>query len=172
MFLSVREMELRKVRFDETYPPGSIQFLDRKLRQAGPLHATGTAELVSNSDGGMRIHGRLEVAMEAECDLCLEAASYPVALDFDLFYAPSEAGPEGEEVALGKEDSDIDFYEGDGVELADVLREQVLLSLPMQRLCREDCQGICPVCGENRNRVQCGCRVTPPDDRWAALRSL
>jgi uncharacterized protein len=172
MFLSVREMEVRKVSFDETYPPDSIQFLDRKLRQAGPMHAIGTAELVPSSDGELRVRGHLDVAMEAECDLCLETASYPVALDFDLFYAPAADGPEGEEIALGAEDSDVDFYQGDGVELENILREQVLLALPMQRLCREDCRGICPVCGENRNRVQCGCRPTLPDDRWAALRSL
>lgn len=172
MFLSVHEMELKEVRFEETFLPGSIQFFDRKLRQAGPLHASGTAELVSHSGGEVRIHGHLDVAMEAECDLCLEPAGFPVAQDFDLVYEPAEAGPEGEEVALAREDSDVDFYRGDGLELADVLREQVLLALPMQRLCREDCQGICPVCGENRNRVQCGCQVKPPDDRWAALRNL
>ena len=47
-----------------------------------------------------------------------------------------------------------------------------LLSLPMQRICREDCQGICPICGQNRNLAECGCQVKTPDDRWAALRNL
>jgi len=53
-----------------------------------------------------------------------------------------------------------------------VLREQILLSLPMQRTCREDCKGICPACGTNRNRAGCGCLAKAPDDRWAALRDL
>ena len=53
-----------------------------------------------------------------------------------------------------------------------VLREQILLALPMQRICSEDCKGICPVCGESRNVVACGCQVKAPDDRWAALRDL
>jgi uncharacterized protein len=172
MFLSVREMELRKVRFDKAFPPGAIQFLDTKLWQAGPLQAAGTAELVPHTAGEIRIHGHLEVGMEAECDVCLDVARYPVALDFDLFYEPAVACPGKEEVALHVEDSEVDFYEGDGLELEDVLREQVLLALPMQRACREDCQGICPVCGANRNRTQCGCRQKAPDDRWAALREL
>jgi uncharacterized protein len=75
-------------------------------------------------------------------------------------------------VALDAGESEIDFYEGEGLELERVLREQILLALPMQRICREDCKGICPVCGQSRNVVACGCQVKAPDDRWAALRDL
>ena len=170
--MSVHEMELRTVRFERTYPPGAIQFLDPKLRQAGPLAVQGSAELLPNSGGEIRVRGRLSVRMEAECDVCLDIAAYPLEVEFDLFYQPAAAGPRKEEVALRLEDSELDFYEGEGLELEDVLREQVLLALPMHRVCREDCQGICPVCGANRNRVQCGCRQKAPDDRWAALREL
>ncbi|HSW49191.1 MAG TPA: DUF177 domain-containing protein [Bryobacteraceae bacterium] len=172
MFLNVREMELRKVRFDQTFPPGEIQFLDGELRQAGPLHAVGSAELLPNTGGEIRILGHLDVRMQSECDRCLEVAEYPVALEFDLFYEPAVAEPAGQEVALKAKDSEVDFYQGEGLELEDVLREQILLSLPMQRTCREDCRGICPVCGTNRNRAECGCQVSTPDDRWAALRDM
>lgn len=172
MFLNRREMELRKVRFEETFRPGEIQFLDEKLWQAGPLTAAGSAELLPNTNGEIRIRGKLQVVMEAECDRCLGVARFPLDLAFDLFYEPVEAGPDEPEIALEAEDSSIDFYEGEGLELEEVLREQVLLALPMQRICQEDCRGICPVCGENRNRVACGCKVVAPDDRWAALRQL
>jgi uncharacterized protein len=172
MFLSVHEMELRKVRFDQTFPPGEIQFLDGKLRQAGPLRATGVAEVLPNTGGEIRVVGRLAVRMEAECDRCLDVAQYPVDVEFDLFYEPAGAGPEGHEVALDAGESEVDFYEGEGLELEDVLREQILLALPMQRICREDCKGICPVCGQNRNLADCGCQLKSPDDRWAALRDL
>lgn len=172
MFLSVREMDLRKVRFDQAFPPGAIQFLDSKLWQAGTLRAVGTAELLPHTGGEIRVLGHLAVEMEAECDMCLDVSRYPVELDFDLFYEPALSGPGREEVALRTEESEVDFYEGDGLELEDVLREQVLLALPMQRTCREDCQGACPVCGANRNRTQCGCRQKASDDRWAALREL
>ncbi len=172
MFLSRQKMELEKVCFDQIYKPGEIEFFDQKLWQAGPLHAEGSAELLPHTDGEIRIRGHLEVLMEAECDLCLEVAQYPVSLDFDLFYEPVRADLAAEEVALDPEDVDVDFYQGDGLELEDVLREQVLLFLPMQRVCSENCQGICPVCGENRNRVNCNCSRKIPDDRWAALRRL
>jgi uncharacterized protein len=58
------------------------------------------------------------------------------------------------------------------MELEDVLREQILLQLPMQRICQDDCKGICPICGRNRNETACDCRVEPADDRWGALRNI
>ncbi len=172
MFLNVSEMELRKICFDQTFAPGEIQFLDKILWQTGPLHAVGSAELLPNTGGEIRIRGRLSVKIESECDRCLEVAEYPLELDFDLFYEPASAGPEGHEIALKPGESEVDFYEGEGLELESVLREQILLSLPMQRTCSEDCRGICPACGANRNRVECGCLSKAPDDRWAALGNL
>ncbi|MEN6607705.1 MAG: DUF177 domain-containing protein, partial [Bryobacteraceae bacterium] len=87
-------------------------------------------------------------------------------------YEPADSVPHSEELEVGAGESDLDFYEGEGLELELVLREQVLLALPMQRVCRADCKGICPVCGQNRNNVECNCRTETADDRWAALRDL
>ena len=56
--------------------------------------------------------------------------------------------------------------------LSDVLREQILLMLPMQRVCREDCKGICPICGKNRNESDCHCTATMADDRWSSLKQF
>jgi len=66
----------------------------------------------------------------------------------------------------------VGFYDGPGLELNDILQEQVLLALPLQRVCREDCQGICPICGQNRNETECDCRTQIRDERWSALRNL
>jgi DUF177 domain-containing protein len=172
MFLSLQEMERRKLRFEETFSPGEIQFLDRKLRQATPLRAVGSAELLPNTDGEIRVRGQVTVCMEADCDRCLEPASFPIDLAFDLFYAPAASAPPKEEVAVGPGESEVGFYEGDGLELEDVLREQVLLALPMQWICRAECKGICLLCGQNRNLAGCDCQLKPVDDRWAALREL
>ena len=172
MFLSIREMELRKLHFDETFQPGELQFQDRKLWQGEALRAVGSAELLPNTGGEIRVRGHLSVLMQAECDRCLETADFPVEADFDLYYEPASASPEGEEIEINLAEMDIDFYEGDGLLLEDILREQVLLALPMQRICREDCQGICPTCGRNRNLAACNCQVKAFDDRWSGLRNL
>ncbi|MBI4877817.1 MAG: DUF177 domain-containing protein [Acidobacteria bacterium] len=171
MFLSIRDMEVRKLRFETAYPPGEIDFIDSQLRQATPLEVSGTAELLGATEE-IRVRGHLAVRMEADCDRCLRVAPFELAAGFDLFYRPEGTGLRGEEIALETGETEIDYYSGGGLDLKDILREQVLLALPMQRICREDCRGICPVCGQDRNDGECGCAPRPPDERWAALRNL
>jgi uncharacterized protein len=171
MFFRVRDLELRAGRFDVTLAPGAVEFLDPKLRQAGPLKAAGKIELVIGSLGEIRAKGHLSVLMEADCDRCLEPARCPIDSDFELYYRPVADGY-GEEVELDEGEAEMGFYEGDGLELNDILREFVLLALPMQRVCSEQCKGICPECGQNRNQKECACRAAAVDDRWAALKSL
>jgi uncharacterized protein len=168
MFLSIKEMEVRKVRFDETFQPAEIDFTGAGIGQASPLHSEGVAELLANTDGEVRITGRLTVRMESECDRCLGQAQFPLDVAFDLFYRPSGSLAAEEEVAIDEGQAEMGFYEGDGMELEDILREQILLLLPMQRVCSEGCKGICPVCGGNRNEIACDCRVKASDDRWSA----
>jgi uncharacterized protein len=171
MFLSTQEMERGRVRFSKTFSPGAIEFFDERIRQAGPLEVEGTAELAI-STMEIRVRGRLKVRMEADCDRCLEQVDFPIDIDFELSYVPASSLGEDEEVGLEVMDTQAGFYEGVGLELADVLREQILLTLPMQRLCRQDCRGICPVCGQNRNQALCECHEESRDDRWMKLRDL
>ena len=63
-----------------------------------------------------------------------------------------------EEVEIDEGEAELGFYQGGGMELEDILREQILLAMPMQRVCREDCKGICPTCGGNRNETPCDCK--------------
>jgi DUF177 domain-containing protein len=172
MFLSIKEMEVRKVRFDETFAPAEIDFSDAGVEQAGPLHVAGTAELLANTDGEVRVQGTFTVEMASECDRCLGRAHFRLEPNFDLFYRPVSAIEREEEVEIDEGEAEIGFYKGGGMELEDILREQILLLLPMQRTCREDCKGICPVCGANRNETECNCKSAPVNDCWGALRDL
>ena len=172
MFLSVKEMELRKVRFDETFEPGQIDFTGEDLVQASPLAAKGMAEILPHSDGQMRIQGQIEVEMTAQCDRCLGGARFALDSRFDLFYRPASQLPDEDEVAIDEGEAEIGFYEDGGMELEDILREQILLALPMQRVCSDVCKGICPACGKNRNETECDCKLETHVDRWGALRKL
>jgi uncharacterized protein len=91
---------------------------------------------------------------------------------FDLFYQSSSDLSGADEVEIDSGETEIGFYVGGGLELEDVLREQVVLALPMQRVCSETCKGFCPVCGKNRNETACDCKSEASDDRWGALRKL
>ena len=172
MFLSVKEMEVRKIRFDETFRAGQIDFAGDELEQESMLHAAGEAALVPHSSGEVRIQGRYSVEIAAACDRCLERTRYPLEASFDLYYQPMSTIAREEEVGIDEAESEIGFYEDGGIELEDVLREQILLALPMQRICREDCRGICPQCGQNRNEAACNCKMEDAAGRWGALRDL
>ncbi len=171
MFFHVRDLEVRAQNFEVEIKPGEIEFLDPKLRQIDPLNAAGKVELVTGSLGEIRAKGHVSVAMEAECDRCLEPARFPVNSNFELYYRPVSEGY-GVEVAIDPSEAEMGFYEGDGIELKEVLREFILLALPMQRICNEDCKGICPECGQNRNEIDCGCQAEAVDERWTALKNL
>ncbi len=65
---------------------------------------------------------------------------------------------------------EIGFYSGDGIELADVATEQVILSVPMKVICGTECRGLCPVCRVNRNLTQCDCAPPQQDSPFASLK--
>jgi uncharacterized protein len=172
MFLSVKEMERRKVSFEEIFPPGQIDFSGEDLEQGSALRVAGSAELLPLSEGELRIQGRYSVEMTSQCDRCLGRARFPLDATFDLYYRPNSEVVSEEEVEIEAGEAEIGFYRGEGIELEDILLEQVLLALPMQRVCSGLCKGICPVCGGNRNETTCDCTVAKADDRWGALRNL
>ena len=171
MFITLQELELRTVRFAVDVPAGEIEYLNQ-LQQATPLHAEGSAELVSNTLGEIRIRGVLSVTMAAPCDRCLEAATFPVEKRFDLDYHPADEITGGGEDEIEEVETEVAYYEGDRLDLNEVLREVVLLALPMQLVCSETCKGICPSCGLNRNQQSCDCQERTVDDRWNQLRNL
>jgi uncharacterized protein len=170
LFFSVQELELRKIQFDVDYAAGEIDFGD--VRQIGPLHAEGQAELLSNTLGEIRIRGKVRAEVEANCDRCLEPVRTPIDSQFDLFYRPTPGSDVPHEIALRDGEAEIGFYDDGGIDLTEVLREYVLLSMPMQQICKAECQGICPECGLNRNTGQCQCEPKLIDERWSALRDL
>jgi uncharacterized protein len=173
MLLSIKEMEVRKIAFAETWKPNEFNFADSGVIQQGPLTAQGVAELLPDTGGEVRIQGRVQANLETECDRCLGRASFPLDAPFDLFYRPvAEAAEAGQEEAIDEGEAEMGFYELPGLELEDIIREQLLLQLPMQRVCSAECKGICPICGANRNETACKCEGRLGDDRWMALKDL
>jgi DUF177 domain-containing protein len=169
MFLNVKELAVRKLRIHKTYVPGSIDFHSAEIRQLEPLEVTATAELL---EGQIRIEGSLETKVELVCARCLEPVAEEVSRTFELFYAPLPRLTKHREDRLKDDDTEIGFYEGDGLFLADVLKEQVLLALPIKAICQSDCRGLCPNCGANLNHEECRCETHATDPRMASLARL
>lgn len=172
LFLDVHELERRPIEFDATFDPGDLSFPDNWLL-AEPLRAEGAAELLDRKDTRtIRVKGRIEGKLRNDCARCLEPIGHEVDGKLDLYFYPMAGIARTEEHAVSSDDADIGFYEEPGLPLADAVREQVSLWLPMRELCREDCKGLCPQCGANLNEDTCDCKEELNDSRWDALRQL
>ena len=169
MFLDVKELAVRKIRIRKSYAPGTVDYRTGDFRQIEPLEVRATAELV---EGQIRVTGELHTRLEMVCARCLEPVHEDIAREFDLFYKPLNSISKEEEERLKLDDTEIAFFEGEGMFLADVLAEQVLLALPMKAICRSDCRGLCPQCGVNLNNEECRCESHSVDPRTAPLARL
>ena len=181
MRFTIADLERQAIDFDESLAPGSIDFVE-DMQQAGALDTSGHVDLLHEHRGpgeivaDIRIRGSLKTRMLVPCARCLEPVEQPVEASFDLIFRPQEADLETSDRAISTSETEIGYYEGDGLLLEDVLREQILLALPAKTLCREDCQGLCPECGRNRNPDRnsdpCDCVTTYSDPRWASLSEI
>jgi len=177
MFLDIKELELHPLDFEEEFQPDVID-LGGEARQRTPLKTSGRAEVVEEHHGkhevikDIRLRGRLSTGLELQCARCLEPVRQDVSREFELLYRPLGADAGRDELSVTAAEAEIGYYQGDGILLEDVLREQVLLALPLKITCREDCKGLCPHCGKNLNEEQCSCSVPMEDPRWAALKEI
>jgi uncharacterized protein len=143
----------------------------------------GTAEFdLYIEDANVFARGQLNGWVEVACSRCVG----PVRLEIDeplhVTFMPAGRMPdgktaeqaEGEEAESDPDADDIDLfpYTGEEIDLAPLLREQVILAVPFAPLCSESCRGLCPVCGIDRNTGTCTCDPAPADPRWSALKNL
>lgn len=167
MFITVEELEEHPVKFDESFPQEHIDYLTEGLRQLGPLQVRGSAKLLIDE---IEIRGRLTTSVEVMCARCLEPVTHPVDASFDLVYKPIGSITRGDEFEVPRGEEEIGFYRDGRLLLEDVVKEQVLLSLPMKSICQSDCRGLCTVCGQNLNRAMCDCSLQKADPRWGGLK--
>jgi uncharacterized protein len=165
--LSERQMLVINV---SRIPPDGLE-IDETL-QRGEVHLEGEdsftlapggrleCRLERGEDDSVHVRGKLSARLSLQCGRCLEPFLLPVEQDLDLFYLrrrAGEAGEEEDEVELADRDMVIAYYDGDELDLGEMVREQFFLTVPLKRLCRAECAGICPTCGANRNATRCQC---------------
>ncbi len=171
LFLGVQTLERRKIEFDERFASGSLDLGDWTLPEE--LRTEGSAELLDlKGTRTIRVKGTIASELEGVCGRCLENFREKVAGPFELYYYSAEGFSGDEDRSISGEDANIGFYEEPGLPLADVVQEQVALWLPISGACRDDCKGLCPHCGVNRNQTSCSCDESKGDLRWEALKSL
>lgn len=142
--------------------PG-LEFADARI--IGSVH-------LSKHGHDILVRGSLSGQIELACSRCLEPFAAPAAMEFDLLLAPGPASAAAAKEELSPEDLDLDYYTGEIVDLETILREQIILMLPLKPLCNETCQGLCPHCGANLNQETCTCPADAVDSPFARLAKL
>jgi uncharacterized protein len=176
MLITPLQLENEPLQIAESFAPGSIDFTIG-ITQVGDLPVKGEADLLLEHREGsqiadIRVRANYSGDFEMDCARCVEPVKVPLQGYFDLIFRPQEADAESGERAITVDETEIGYYEKSGLLLEDVVREQVLLSLPGRALCQPDCKGLCPRCGQNLNQAICSCESTPADPRWNALAGL
>ena len=156
------------LRFESALPV-AVAAIDREpLVAISPLEISGE---VMRIEGGYALSARLVYAGQLECSRCLAPYPFQQEEDFSLVLYPKRVLTE-EETELAKEDLDAVFYDDPVVPLAPIAEERVQMAMPMKPLCREDCKGLCPACGNDLNLGPCAGAHDAVDPRWEALRAL
>jgi uncharacterized protein len=156
-------------RFEHQYDVDGLDLSGEDFALSVPPLVKGR---VDRTGVDVRVRGNLNAQINAPCDRCLENVDIPVDREFDLYYTRSdeETGDDTEK-ELQLKDLDFAFLEGEEIDLDELVHEQLALALPVRVLCAEDCRGLCPQCGIDRNRESCSCQP-PMDPRWQTLADL
>lgn len=118
------------------------------------------------------VKGIITGEVELECSRCLKDYKMQIKTLIELNYHPIEELNREELVELKRDEMDVDFYREGLIDTDDIIRDQILLNIPMKPLCSEDCKGLCPICGTDLNKFECQCEVKEIDPRMAVLQSL
>jgi len=172
-------------RIDRTYEPGAFGPATadpNDFRVAEPVHL---ALDVKKNGNRVAVTGRVTTSLDVACSRCLEPFRVTVDAHVDLtFYPatdplatakPARTSPKSDEAdgdEVKDDDLGVSFYSDDVIDLEQIMGEQFYLALPMKPLCTEDCKGLCPLCGINRNRDTCSCESAWVDPRFDVLRTL
>lgn len=173
-----------RIRVDEI--PDSGRFLhfhwsEDRLRQFLPPDDPFDMELVRpvNVDleiykrpDHIRIVGTIQSTLRLVCHRCLKAFNWPFEEEVDVFLIEEAKAPQDEETELEVDELDFEFFDGEGIEIDQLVAEQIFLTLPYKILCSETCKGLCSRCGANLNEEPCECDRLSKESPFAALEEV
>ncbi len=169
MIIELANVVIRPKVIELTLEPGEIDLDINGVELKSAVEFNGETEKV---DEMVHVRGRITADAEIACIRCLEPIAYPLDITFDDIFVDPADEPSDAELALETDDLDVAVAIGGTIDLAEVVREQLLLALPGQLFCKEDCKGLCPKCGSNRNLLDCKCIENEIDPRWSALKDF
>lgn len=166
MIINLTELSADEKIFDFVSQP---DLEDEAARLARPAKITGR---LKKGIAQVDVAGEIKSQVEIDCARCLAPFTLDLQIPFQVAYVSAEHYTQAKEAEIRGADLEIAIYENEEVSLAELVREQILLNVPAQAFCKEDCQGLCQKCGANKNTQSCSCEEKETDPRWSALKSL
>jgi uncharacterized protein len=137
---------------------------------AGTVCSAGLSLRVDNVGPEVLVKGTVSATLELVCGRCLKEFVRRMTIPVDFAYSPEdEISGEGE-YQLTPDELNTSFYSGDEIDLGEMVKEQLLLGIPMRPLCSDSCKGICQACGADLNEVKCVCDMSSIDPRMQKLK--
>jgi uncharacterized protein len=142
------------------------------LEKGGPDNIAGVKIRFLKFGDRVLVEGEAEMTASLSCSRCLVEYSYPLHVSFRDEYLPEVKDAKGGEHRLSGNELDVGYYINDEIDIEDIIKEQMLLVIPIKRLCKDACKGLCPECGQNLNTGSCKCKKEKIDPRLAKLSEL
>jgi uncharacterized protein len=170
MLLDLNKLHGPREHVERTLQPSALGPDDPDYQVAAPVELI--MDVAKSGAEAFNVTGRIKTRLELACGRCLEPYEIPVDAAFELRYVPQSQNVGEDEREIGEDDLTTAYYKDGVLDIGELLREQVQLALPMKPLCSDACRGLCPQCGTNLNRTECGCAPAWEDPRLAPLKSL
>ena len=169
MRIELASLESGKGVFAHKYAPDELALEDERVKLIEPAEVSGK---VRQQGSRSHVSGRVTARVQTECDRCLKLVELPIDSQFKLEYVTAADYRAQQAVELTEDELDLSVFDGEAIDIDELVKEELLLAVPDQVLCSESCKGMCAVCGANKNSVECGCEAKEIDPRWAELKKL
>lgn len=144
---------------NETMEDTTIDFCGEIIAFKNPIEVSG---YMVNYEGKIHLEMSIKTSVERTCSRCLRAYNDKMDINADYVFVKD----------IENNDEDINIYTGDSIDIRDKVLSEIIGQISMKPLCKDDCKGLCPICGKDRNIIECGCTIDEIDQRFEVLKSL
>ncbi|MEQ1605820.1 MAG: DUF177 domain-containing protein [Pyrinomonadaceae bacterium] len=169
MIIDLASLGTTAKRIEVEFDPADIDLDGEPAQLQGKTVVAGE---IAKADAKANLSGTVKAHLILDCTRCLDPIERDVEFPFRAIFIDTSVEESAAETELSDDALDESLVLAGQIDMAEVVREQLLLWLPEQIFCREDCSGLCPKCGANLNLIDCSCADDEVDPRWAALKSL
>lgn len=156
-------------KFAHDYAAGDLVLDDERVDLA---EAPSVSGLITRREPKVVVEGQFTAVAQVECDRCLRPVQLPVSSEFRVEYVTADVYQVFESAELAEEDLALSIFDGEAIDVDEIVREQLLLAVPSHAICEDSCKGLCQVCGTDRNLIDCNCSPLEIDPRWTGLKDL